>query len=268
MTEEERIKFEANGLLKLEGALPPATLASVRKAAAEAEAVWRADPSRPGMRGPNREDINAFIEYNDTLLNLLWYEPVVGKVREMLGDDLMMLDNDYFMGLPGKPSIVGWHPDVGVRGIYHPRSTVMVKTFTLLSDVDEKSGATYAIPGSHRFPMDWKFPKVQEPEDMPGWVPFSGKAGDVWVFNGRCYHSASHHRGDRRREVLIVNYGHSWMKVFDGYEPSTAVKAKADGMMKRQILGMGKSWGHTVPADASFDELLKPSDRFPGDGYK
>ncbi|HZO90894.1 MAG TPA: hypothetical protein VFB38_21390 [Chthonomonadaceae bacterium] len=41
------------------------------RAADRAEALWRADPTRPGLRNPNLEQIQCPIEYDDILLNLL-----------------------------------------------------------------------------------------------------------------------------------------------------------------------------------------------------
>ena len=52
-------------------------------------------------------------------------------------------------------------------------------------------------------------------------------AGTAWLFNGRTHHAALHNDSDEIRRVLIYNYGHFWMKVWAGYEPSEALKAKA-----------------------------------------
>jgi hypothetical protein len=160
---------------------------------------------------------------------------------------------------------------VNLPGIYHPRSVLMVKAFYFLSDVDEYCSPTLVVPGSHRFPMEWVFPKVEQAEDMPGAVAFTGKAGDAYIFNGRMYHSSSPHRGGPRRKMLIVNYGHFWMRVFRGYEPSEAAKAKANCEIKRQILGISDRDPYMsrtgVPADATVEELLAqvdPPAREPG----
>ena len=78
-----------------------------------------------------------------------------------------MIENDYFISPPRTGSHAHWHHDVGMPGVYHPRSVMMVKLFFLLEDVTVDGGCTLFLPGSHRFPMDFPLPKVENPADMP-----------------------------------------------------------------------------------------------------
>jgi ectoine hydroxylase-related dioxygenase (phytanoyl-CoA dioxygenase family) len=168
MTDEQRLFFETNGYVVLPDALSPNELARVREAADRAEAAWRADPSRLGLRKPNLEQVQAPIEYDDLFLDLMEHPRVFPIVREILGDDVSMIDNDYFLSPPHSESHTGWHHDVGMGRVYHPRSVLMVKVFWLLTDVDPDGGATAVLPGSHRYPLDFPLPRPQTPEEMPG----------------------------------------------------------------------------------------------------
>jgi ectoine hydroxylase-related dioxygenase (phytanoyl-CoA dioxygenase family) len=151
MTEQQRIAFECNGFLVIPGALDARELADVPDAADRAEARWRADPSQPGQRSDVLHQVQAPIEYDERLLSLLWHPRVFPLVRAILGEDVSMIDNDYFITPPRTPRThAGWHHDVGMRGVYHPRSTMMVKVFYLLTDVDADSGGTAMVPGSLR----------------------------------------------------------------------------------------------------------------------
>lgn len=250
LNDELKITFEANGFLVVRQALGPDELAGVQEAAQKAEAEWRADSSRLGMRTEVLEQVQAPIEYDDRLLALLWQPKVFPIVRALLGDDVSMIDNDYFITPPRTPRThAGWHHDVGLAGVYHPRSVMMVKVFYLLSDVDANSGGTAMVPGSHRFPMDFKFPDVKDPREMPGAVQMTGKAGDAYLFNGRTYHCAVNNDSDRPRRVLIYNYGHFYMKVWQGYEPSERLirEAKASGdPVRMQLLGIGDAYGQSL----------------------
>ncbi|GAB4454912.1 MAG: hypothetical protein OHK0029_10180 [Armatimonadaceae bacterium] len=251
MTEEQRILFETNGFLVVRQALSPDELAGVREAADNAEALWRADPTRLGVRTEVLEQVQAPIEYDDRLLALLWHPHVFPLVRALLGDDVSMVDNDYFITPPRTPRThANWHHDVGMHGVYHPRSLLMVKVFFLLTDVNENSGGTAMVPGSHRFPLDFKFPDVADPKQMPGSVQMTGKAGDAYLFNGRTYHCAVNNDSDEPRRVLIYNYGHFWMKIWQGYEPSQRLveEAKASGdRVRMQLLGIGDAYGQSLP---------------------
>jgi len=242
LTDAQRLFFEANGYLVLPGALSSSELSRVRMAADRAEAAWRAAPSRPGVRKENLQQIQAPIEYEDALFDLLEHPATFPLIREILGNDVSMIDNDYFISPPRTESHAHWHHDVGMPGVYHPRSVMMVKLFFLLDDVTEDGGCTLFLPGSHRFPMDFPLPKVQDPMDMPGHAKMAFPAGTAYFFNGRCYHAATSNRSDRPRRALIYNYGHHWMRIWPGYEPSEHLKANATTTVRRQLLGMGPAY--------------------------
>jgi Phytanoyl-CoA dioxygenase (PhyH) len=250
MTPTQRIQYESNGFLTIEGALSEQELTTVREAAARAEALWRSDPTKLGNRSAALDQVQAPIEYDPALRDLLWHPSVFPIVRELVGDDVMMIDNDYFITPPNTSKThADWHHDVGLPGVYHPKSTMMVKVFFLLSDVDEASGGTAMIPGSHKFDMDWKFPQVEDPKLMPGAVQMTGKAGTAYLFNGRVFHCAVKNESDRPRRVLIYNYGHFWMKMWQGYEPSSALLdwAKSEGgPVQRQLLGIGEAYAQSL----------------------
>jgi phytanoyl-CoA hydroxylase len=246
MTDEQRIFFETNGYLVIPDALDAAELARVRAAADRAEAAWRADPSRLGQRKPNLEQVQAPIEYDDVFLDLLAHPKVFPIVREMLGDDVSMIDNDYFISPPHTGTHAHWHHDVGMAGVYHPRSVLMVKVFYLLTDVSTEGGGTAILPGSHRFPMDFRLPQVENPAAMPGHKKMAYPAGTAWMFNGRMFHAALNNDTDQPRRVLIYNYGHFWMKIWQGYEPSEALKAKATTPVMKQLLGIGDAYGTSL----------------------
>src|SRR5690242_6367346 len=126
LSDTQRTFFDTNGYLVIENALSPGDLEKVQESANKAEITWRLDTSRLGMRSNTIEQVQAPIEYDDILLNLLWHPKVFPTVRELLGNDISMIDNDYFITPPQTPQThSGWHHDVGLAGVYHPQSTLM-----------------------------------------------------------------------------------------------------------------------------------------------
>lgn len=247
MTPEQRERFETDGFLRLPGTLVGEALTRVQDAARRAEERWRADTALLGMRTAALEQVQAPIEYDDVLLELLWHPTVFPLVRAALGDDVSMIDNDFFITPPKTPHThAGWHHDVGMGGIDHPRSLLMVKVFFLLTDVEEEMGPTKMVPGSHH----WE----ASPGSMDTVVTMTGKAGDAYLFNGRVYHCAGNNTSDRQRKVLIYNYGHFWMKIWQGYEPSQRLKDQAIASgdpVRKQLLGIGDAYGQRLPAEQS-----------------
>jgi ectoine hydroxylase-related dioxygenase (phytanoyl-CoA dioxygenase family) len=246
LTDSQRLFYEANGYLVIPQALTPEELTTVRAAADRAETQWRRDTTLPGARSAVLEQVQAPIEFDTVLLELLWHPVVFPVVRALLGDDVQMIDNDYFITPPRTPKThASWHHDVGMTGVYHPLSTLMVKVFYLLSDVHANSGGTAMIPGSHRFGPEVPLP-TGEASGAPEAVQMTGKAGDAYLFNGRVYHAAVNNDSNQSRRVLIYNYGHFWMKQWSGYEPSEATLAKAVTPLARQLLGLGDAYGTSL----------------------
>lgn len=250
MTDAQRIAFETNGFLVIENALTPAELAQLRDEVAAAEQLWDENPSLPGFRKPALSELMGPIEYGPLMRDLLWHPKTFPIVREILGDDVSMIDNSYYITPPHTPHThADWHHDVGLPGVYHPLSVMMVKVFFLLTDVNADSGGTAMVPGSHRLPMDFQYPEVGDPKNMPGAVQMSGKAGTAYLFNGRVYHAAVNNDSDHPRKVLIYNYGHHWMKIWPGYEPSAKLLAWAketNDPVKMQLLGLGPAYATSL----------------------
>lgn len=248
---EQKLFFAAQGYLVVPGALAAAELAAVRRAADAAEARWRADPSLPGVRRPDLEQVLGIMEYDPVLFDLIEQPRIFPLVREHLGPDVMMLDHDYFMTPPGATIPQGWHFDLDLPGVDHPRSRLMVKVFYVLSDIPPGGGATLVLPGSHRTPGGARLPNSEVPEDLPGAVPMALPAGSAYLINDRTYHSAGNNRSSVWRRLLIYTYGHKWMRMWDEYRPSPELAARAATPQRRQLLGLTDPYGPPVAWEAA-----------------
>lgn len=251
MTDRQRFFFEANGYLVLEDALSADELAALRAAAAAAEARWRADPSLPGVRRPDLEQVMAILEYDPLFLDLLTHRRVFPILYEILGPDVMLLDHDYFISPPGATINDGWHYDTDFQGVDQVRSTVMAKVFYVLRDIPPDGGATLVLPGSHRFAADWKLPNSRRPEDFPGAVKMDLPAGSAYLLHSRTYHSAGNNDSALQRHLVIFGYGHKWMRVWQGYEVSPEVAGRARTPLERQLLGLTDPYGPNARWEAA-----------------
>ncbi len=232
---------EGPGYLVIEDALSPAELAAARRAADAAEAAWRADPSRPGTRIPEFLEIEGILEYDPLFLDVAVHPRIFPLVREILSPDIALIDHAYYITPPGG-TLDGeaWHTDVRKRvpGVHHAGSTMMVRVMIALEDIPEDGGATLVLPGTHRQPDDTPIPRVAVPEDMPGAVALACKAGTAYFFNGNLVHSPGTNRGTTTRRVLLFNYGHKWMRMWAGHEPSERLAAAVSTPLCRQLLGL------------------------------
>lgn len=238
LTEEQRSFFDKEGYLVIPNALTPEELARARRATGAAEARWRADPSLPGVRRPDLEQVLGIMEYDPFLADLLEHPRVFPMVRELVGPSVMMLDHDYFITPPGAEIPFGWHFDFDMPAVDHPNSRLMVKVFYVLEDIPDDGGATLVLPRSHRIPLGAEMPNSEVPEDLPGAVKMALPAGSAYMITGRTYHSAGNNRSDVIRRLLIYTYGHKWMRMWDEYRPSETLAARAETPLRRQLLGL------------------------------
>jgi ectoine hydroxylase-related dioxygenase (phytanoyl-CoA dioxygenase family) len=241
VTQAQRFFFEANGYLVIEDALTPEQLAAARGKCNEAEASWRADAGLPGVRRWDLEQVAGIMEYDPLFVDMIENPRVFPIVRDLLGADIRLLDHDYFITPPGAKIHRGWHYDEFFPKVHHPRSTLMLKVFYVIEDIPWDGGATVLLPGSHRF--DEKPPNSDDPEDLPGAVRMNLPAGAAYLMAGRVWHSAGNNLSDRPRKLLIYTYGHKWMRMWDGYQPSDAVLATAETPMRRQLFGLTNPYG-------------------------
>lgn len=246
LTEEQRLFFTTQGYLVVPNALSLEELAAIRAEAGAAEARWRADPSLPGVRRPDLEQVLGIMEQGQALFDLLEQPRIFPLVRTLLGPDVMMLDHDYFITPPGATIPQGWHFDFDLPGVDHPRSRLMVKVFYVLADIPTNGGATLVLPGSHVTPGGTTLPNSEVPEDLPGAVPMTLPAGSAYLINDRTYHAAGNNRSDLYRRLLIYTYGHKWMRMWDEYRPSPALAARAETPQRRQLLGLTDPYGPPV----------------------
>lgn len=249
LTEAQLFFFECNGYLVVPDALSPGRLTDVRKACDEAEKLWRSDVELPGVRRWDLDQIIAIMEYDPIFVEVLLNPPIFGIVHELLGPDVRVLDHDYFITPAGATIHKGWHYDEGFPGVYHPRSRLMIKVFYVLQDIPPDGGATVMLPGSHCFRNDWKLPNTEAPEDMPNAVKMDLPAGSAYLMAGRTFHCVGNNLSKLQRKLLIYTYGHKWMRIWDGYDPSEQLIEQATTPMLRQLLGLTDPYGPNAPFD-------------------
>ncbi len=225
--------------------MTPEELAALRRAAGGAEERWRRFPEMPGCRIPEFEEIEGILEYDPLFLDLAEHPRIFPLVREALGPDIQLIDHAYYLTKPGGVIAGGaWHSDVGKRmlGVHHPRSTMMVRLMIPLEDVPEDGGATLVLPGSHRFPADLPVPQADVPEAMPGSVRLACRAGAAYFFNGHLLHCPGTNRSATTRRMVLFNYGHRFMRMWKGHEPSEWLQGLATTPMRRQLLGLWRAY--------------------------
>ena len=253
LTEAERYRFEAEGFLVVERALPSAHVTVLRDALAEAasEAVDYGSEHQGDdllVASGQLRTVSNPLARCPSVLDAALHPGFFPKISDLFSERARLLSNEYFVTPPRSSPRLSWHRDADERnypGIDLADSLVTLNALVLLSDVGPQNGPTLAIPGSHRWAEQRTVPSTagDDPASLPGHVALCGPAGSVVFFNSRLSHSQSRNDSDRERHVLVLVYGHRWMRAFDGYVPAgAAAAALADSPLTEQMLGLGPAF--------------------------
>lgn len=106
-----------------------------------------------------------------------------------------------------------------------PDVTMCLVMIWYLSDVDENSGATWSVPGSHKDQRNPRGPSdgMSVAAPIPGDMQVTAKAGSVYIQDSRTWHSSPRHNpSDRPRVAMVTRWCPWWLSV-DDYAPGDAV---------------------------------------------
>ena len=238
LTEAERTKFERDGFVVVENALPP----SVVKGLIEA-----VDSVKAGVD---------FIGKHDRFLELIDWHRTLPKVWGILGWNIHLYHTHITVTPPvpleDRPSKkrLHWHQDSGrvnldIETIPAPRISVKVGYF--LTDVSEGGRGNFSvIPGSHlkdevEYPADGV---SNPPEALEVLVP----AGTAVIFDRRIWHAGGWNFSDITRKVLFVGYSLRWFHPRD--EMTVSHHMDRCDPIQRQLLGSKTgNLGLTTPKD-------------------
>ena len=238
LTEAERTKFERDGFIVIENALPAAMVEGL------IEAV---DSVKAGVD---------FIGKDDRFLELIDWHRTLPKVWGILGWNIHLYHTHITVTPPvpleDRPSKkrLHWHQDSGrvsldIETVPAPRISVKIGYF--LTDVSEGGRGNFSVvPGSHlkdevEYPADGV---SNPPEAHEVQVP----AGTAVIFDRRIWHAGGWNFSDITRKVLFVGYSMRWFHPRDAMTVSHYMD-RCDPI-QRQLLGSKTgNLGLTSPKD-------------------
>lgn len=159
-------------------------------------------------------------ELDPLFRDLLVREPIIGLCDAVLGPQCHLFAQNLVRNAPGQ-AIDRFHVDDEVEiplpeqiPRHDPRLRLPVFRMTvqiLLSDVEaEEYGPTQFVPGSHysgRNPSDPLTPSFEG----RGPVSVLGRAGDLYLHNGQCWHRGAPNNSTRVRYLLQHAMGRRWV---------------------------------------------------------
>lgn len=163
-------------------------------------------------------------EVDPVFRDLLVREPIIGIAEAILGKSCHLMAQNAVRNAPGQ-AIDYFHADVDAdldvefpcpEGLTRHDARYQLPAFRLtiqmlLTDVESiEYGPTEFIPGSHysgRKPDDARNPNFEDRKP----VPILGKAGDIYLHNGQCWHRGAPNTSTRTRYLLQSAYCQRWV---------------------------------------------------------
>ena len=137
----------------------------------------------------------------------------------------------------GRPDTREWHTDwphdltaygrgdpgrnIGCIRQPFPDVAMCLVMIWYLTDVDEDSGGTWVVPGSHK---DTRNPRgasdgITCTAPIPGDMQITAAAGSVYIQDSRSWHASPLHNTSGRERIAVVNRWCPWWIAVDDYAP-------------------------------------------------
>ncbi len=225
--------LHGHGALRIMNAISTTDLADARQRIIDA----------PADRDGQRLRVWRVLALGEVFERLVQLDPVLTVVDIVLGDQAIIGSVGANRVLPGGRG-QGAHIDYPYWDIYNPSAyprgfsaayALNLQVTILLDDFTESSGATAYVPGTQTL---LRFPTSRQEFDV-GAQRMLGRAGDVVVFNGACWHCAMDNDSEDERTGLLLQYLPKFVKPMERLLETVPAEAMARATpTMRRLLGL------------------------------
>ena len=112
-----------------------------------------------------------------------------------------------------------------------------------LNDVDEKSGGTWVIPGSHKDKRTPRGPKdnITLTAPISGEMQVRSRAGSVFIQDSRLWHSSPLHNFSNKDRVAVVSRWCPWWLSADEFAPKSRFNIVCRPILKKEYHSLPKN---------------------------
>lgn len=240
--DEQVARFEEDGYLIIENAVPYETIERVRAAAdrivdeGEPAGRWIGKPET----APRRVEYRGLFRLDDAFMELLAPPTVFPLAVRILGPNIHMMSSQLVYQHPGQPPQAdngGWHRDlIGSSEDlgYDATPRMALRVGYYLTDVDEPgSGVTLFVPGSHR--LREMLPLGPGSRDPESFIRPRVRPGDAVIWENRTFHAPERNVSPNVRKAVMIQYGYRWVRPVDYRSHSSELLSRCDPVA-RQLL--------------------------------
>jgi len=171
--------------------------------------LWRAEGEQAGIENyieKNTRRLANLANKGEAFRRLLVHPRVLAAARRVLGPNVRLSMLNARDALPGTGLSQPLHSDADHGAKPDALGYLACTAIWMLDDFSRQNGATRLVPGTHR---QTQLPKEALADTLaphPAEVVIEGKAGDVLVFNGHCWHAGGANHTHSHRRAILVHY--------------------------------------------------------------
>ena len=206
LTLGERIRqIEVEGYLVLPDLLCPDQIAALKAETAKLETI-------PVDYSVNQRGCPKIQFKSGKITELVAHPPMIAFLRELFGDEIVMMGYGYARSEPGHPGI-SLHTDGQPYGSaifgYEGSCPWLVRVLYYLDDLTPQVSPFRVVPRSHLSMHSDANPYLRY-ESHPEEVMVTARAGSAILINHRVFHGNYPNVGDYARELLAIAYRPVW----------------------------------------------------------
>lgn len=206
LTDEQRWQLKHKGFVLFERLLAPAEIKALLD---HLESLWQAEGQEAGIENYIESGVRRLANLankGEIFRPIFAHSLVLETAAAVMGPDFHLSMLNARDVPPGAGANMPFHADTDNKRRPDQAGYNAFTAIWMLDDFTEANGATRLVPGSHRSGLlpgesvhDVFAPHPEE-------VVVEGKAGDVLVFNGHCWHTGGANVTDRHRRAILAHY--------------------------------------------------------------
>lgn len=206
MNEDQRQQLDQAGYVLLNHVLSGE---DVSRLVARLDALWIEEGERAGEE--NYIETGAWrlanlMNKGDLFRPVLCHPRVLDVIQAVMGPRVRLSMMNARAVPPHSDPRQPFHCDTQKKGKPDASGYYVCTAVWMLDDFTRANGATRLVPGTHRSGQLPKEVMADVYATHPAEVTIEGRAGDVLVFNGHCWHTGGPNITDFPRRAILVHY--------------------------------------------------------------
>jgi ectoine hydroxylase-related dioxygenase (phytanoyl-CoA dioxygenase family) len=241
MNDEQRQQLDEQGYVLLPAVLSPAGVAEVT---AQAEAVWAAEGAQAGSENyiePGVRRLANLANKGAAFRALMVHPQVLEAVQRVLGPAVrinMLNARDALPAARGA-AVQPLHTDADHGAKADAHGYLVATAIWMLDPFTRANGATRLVPGTHLSPALPKEVLSDVLAPHPAEIYVTGQPGDVFIFNGHCWHAGGANHTEHSRRAILAHYARADQPQRLNQKDAIAPEVQATlSPLERTVLGL------------------------------